>query len=278
MPAQLTHRTHAGNRLQVTAYGTGGEGRRPVILYAHGFKAFKDWGFVPWLGGQAAAAGMIFVAFNFSHNGIGEAPGELTELARFEQNTYSLEVSELREMIQFCRQQFSVRGLPPPLGLMGHSRGGGMALLAARRHPEVRAVATWGAISTVDRFVREDREAWRKRGYLEVRNTRTGQVLRVGSQLLDEVERYGRSSLHILEAVRELARPLLIVHGQQDETVPVFEAEQLNIFADPALTTLRIIPRGTHTFGAQHPFAGAPPALEEAIGLTLPFFAEHLLR
>jgi hypothetical protein len=32
-----------------------------------------------------------------------------------------------------------------------------------------------------------------------------------------------------------------------------------------------------HTFGAVHPWQGAPPALEQVEDMTLAFFAEHLV-
>ncbi|TAE51918.1 MAG: alpha/beta hydrolase [Bacteroidetes bacterium] len=276
MSQSFTLATRAGNSLAADCYGAD-FGQRPCIIYVHGFKGFKDWGFVPYAGQYFADHGFSFIAFNFSHNGIGSDPLEFTEIDKFEKNTYSLEVSEIREVIQACTQRdvFGAR-LHKKLGLLGHSRGGGMSILAARQNPEVSALATWASISSVDRFPREEYGAWRKQGYREVKNTRTGQIFRIGTALLEDIEKHGRSSLHILDAARELGKPYLILHGERDETVPYYEGEQLNIFADPAFTEFRLVPGGDHTFGTRHPFAGSTPQLDLALSQSLTFFEHHL--
>jgi len=43
-------------------------------VYVHGFKGFKDWGFVPYIGETFASKGFAFLTFNFSHNGIESNP------------------------------------------------------------------------------------------------------------------------------------------------------------------------------------------------------------
>ncbi len=46
--------------------------RFPVVIVAHGFKGFKDWGFFPYLAKGLCRKGFIVVKFNFSGSGIGE--------------------------------------------------------------------------------------------------------------------------------------------------------------------------------------------------------------
>ena len=45
-------------------------------------------------------------------------------------------------------------GVAPPssIGVVGHSRGGGIAVLQAASDPRVRALVTWAAISSVERW------------------------------------------------------------------------------------------------------------------------------
>jgi len=43
--------------------------KRPVVIYAHGFNGFKDWGNFDLIARAFAQAGFAFVKFNFSHNG-----------------------------------------------------------------------------------------------------------------------------------------------------------------------------------------------------------------
>ena len=42
---------------------------KPVIIFVHGFKGFKDWGHFNLLMDYFVQQGFVFVKFNFSHNG-----------------------------------------------------------------------------------------------------------------------------------------------------------------------------------------------------------------
>jgi len=277
MVKHFTHQTAAQHSLEISLYGAELLGEVPCLIYVHGFKGFKDWAFVPHAGEYFANRGYTFLCFNFSHNGIGADGETFTELDKFEQNTFLLEVRELQEIIKLVAHTNQLGAdLHAPLGLIGHSRGGGIALLTAHQQPEVKALATRASVSTFERYPKETIEAWKAKGYLEVPNARTGQTFRLSLPILQEVERYGRTKLNILQAVQKLGRPLLLLHGEEDETVPAYEAEQLNIYGDPDLTTLRLIPQTGHTFGAKHPFEGSNPALDQVLEATADFFDLHL--
>ena len=269
--------TKAGNELGITKYSTGVFGKQPCIVYVHGFKAFKSWGFVPYMAEFFAKKGIDVITFNFSHNGVKKHEEVFGAPEMFAQNTFSLEVEETREIINLCRNtQYFGTFLSKPLGLLGHSRGGGIAVLAASSSKDVQAVCTWNAISTLDRYEKDTKEKWKRQGHLEVVNSRTKEVFQMNVQLLEDLEKNGRKALNILDNVRELKRPFLILHSQHDETVPMYEAEQLNIFGDPAQTTLRLIPDTGHTFGAKHPFEASTEALDLALGYSFEFFEHHL--
>ena len=42
---------------------------KPIVIFSHGFKGFKDWGHFETVAKQFADAGFVFIKFNFSHNG-----------------------------------------------------------------------------------------------------------------------------------------------------------------------------------------------------------------
>ena len=44
-------------------------GKQPLVIYAHGFNGFKDWGNFDLIATRFAEAGFCFLKFNFSHNG-----------------------------------------------------------------------------------------------------------------------------------------------------------------------------------------------------------------
>lgn len=277
MKQDFTFNTSRGNNIRITRYGTKPFGQQPCVIYVHGFKGFKDWGFVPYLGQSLAQEGLDVITFNFSHNGIGTDGQSFSDLDAFAKNTFSLEKEETLEIINLCAfTDFFGAHLLKPLGIIGHSRGGGIALLAAAESDQVKAVCTWASVSTFERFSKPQVEAWKKKGYHEVINSRTGQIFKMGLDILKDVELSSRRKLNILEAVKTLEKPLMIIHGQNDETVPYFEGEQLNIFANPASSQLRLIPQGTHTFGASHPLTEVPRPLEIAVDATTEFFLQHL--
>lgn len=261
--------------LACTRYGPLDTPDQPLVIYVHGFKGFKDWAFVPTLGAYLAQHGLSMLAFNFSHNGIGPDGETFTALDKFERNTFTRELDELSAVIESVRTTDVAGAATRRIGLLGHSRGGGIALLAAQL-PIVTAVCTWAAVSTFERYDQALRTQWRKKGYTEVRNSRTGQVFKLGLSLLQDVERHSKTRLNILQAVQQLSKPLLILHGAADETVPPFEGEQLNIFADPGTTYFRLIPGAGHTFNTKHPYDGSNPAFEEALERSLLFFQENL--
>ncbi|MCI4668324.1 MAG: prolyl oligopeptidase family serine peptidase [Bacteroidia bacterium] len=277
MRTDYSFQTSLENEISLSLYSELPFGQQPCVIYIHGFKGFKDWAFVPHVGKQFAENGLAFLCFNFSHNGIGEDMERFTELEKFEQDTYSLQLAELREIIQAtCHTDFFGGKAHAGLGLLGHSRGGGVALLAASQQAEIQGVCTWAGISSVDRYSKSYMQDWEKKGYTEVKNSRTGQVLKMGTPMLKDIQKNGKKSLNILNAVKSLEVPLMIIHGQKDTSVPPHEAEQLSIFANASKSSMRMIPNANHTFGAVHPFAGSTPSLDMAIEQSIEFFRAHL--
>jgi NAD+ synthetase len=250
----------------------------PVVVGCHGFKGFKDWGFWPETGRRHAEAGLVLVTFNFSGSGIGEDLEVLSELDRFESNTIGKELEDLGAVLDAV----ALRAVPLKgadarrLGLLGHSRGGGVALVRASRDPRVRAVATWSAVSSFTRFGERDRDLWRRQGYLEVENQRTKQVLRVGVGLLEDLEAHGDAYDPVLAAKR-LRVSALVIHGEADESVPVEEGRKLARALGPGVGELAVIPGAGHTFGMGHPPSGTvDPAFETVLSRTVAWFQEHL--
>ncbi len=268
--------TDKQDTLRITAYGTENLRLSPCLIFVHGFKGFKDWGFGPYLGNYFSSKGFFVLSFNFSHNGIGESLTEFDELDRFAENTFTLEIDELSQLIDAYFRGFFGGTSNDKLGLLGHSRGGGISLLTGNRKSEVKAVAVWSSVSTFDRYSDRQKEAWRKKGAFEVMNTRTKQKMKLNVSLLDDLEENKKDKLSIKKAVRELRKPLLIVHGEQDLAVPVNEAEELYLLADKDLSDLYIVPAAGHTFDMKHPFEGTNKKFESILEKTFQFFNQNL--
>jgi pimeloyl-ACP methyl ester carboxylesterase len=242
-------------------------GARPAVLIVHGFKGFKDWGMFPVLAERVSRAGFSAVSVNLSGSGVDDT-GTFAFPERFGHNTFSAELEDIGRVIDALAE--GRLGMPPvvSVGLVGHSRGGGMAILAASRDQRIKAVVTWSAISHVNRWPGQT-EQWRRDGRLDVVNTRTGEVLPLYPDVLDDTEQRP-TELDILAAAGRLQVPWLLVHGAGDTAVPVEEARAL-IAAAPATNPPRVVilEGAGHTLGAVHPFAGMTADLATAIDETV---------
>jgi alpha-beta hydrolase superfamily lysophospholipase len=242
------------------------------VIVCHGFKGFAHWAFFPFLARKLSESGLTAITFDFSGSGIGRDRESFTEAAAFGENTFSRELEDLDLVEDYARRMKWIEGR---FGLLGHSRGGGMAILfAASEGSNVSALVTWAAISYPNRWSPEDVVTWRRQGYADITNSRTGQVMRLGTALLDDVELHGKNKLNIEAAAKKLKVPWLIIHGTADETVPSTEAEHLHSVSR-GISTLRLIEGAGHAFSAQHPLNEAPPVLEKVVNETVKFFVRN---
>ena len=151
------------NKVHFSSYSASDSYSDTCILGLHGFKGFKDWGFWPYSARYLTDAGYTVVLINFSHNGIGDIEDEFTEPDKFKMNTFSLELEETVEVLSALHNGSLLQREFSAIGLLGHSRGGAIGLLAAD-HPAVTALATMGAVATFDRFTQRQKAEWVEKG------------------------------------------------------------------------------------------------------------------
>ncbi len=244
---------------------------RPAVVVCHGFKGFKDWGFFPGLAERLGLAGFTAVTFNFSGSGVGPHSDTVDQPERWSGQRISADLADLATVTDW------VAGAGAPwIGLLGHSRGGGVAVVGAARDPRVKALVTWASVRGFARYTPEELARWRREGRIEVVNARTGQVLPIGLPLLEDLEAHAAGALDVLAAASRVRVPWLVVHGTADESVPVAEAESL-LAASGSPGTERFLVEGAgHTFGAKHPWAGSTPELDAVLERTARFLAGSL--
>ena len=253
------------------------EARSPIgtVFVCHGFKGFAHWGFFPYVAQSLAENGLNAITFDFSGSGIGSDRESFTQPEAFSGNTFSRELDDLENLVDYARRKKWIAG---KFGMFGHSRGGGTAILySAAEGVEVNALVTWAAISHANRWTPDDALDWRKRGFREVVNSRTGETLLLGTDLLDEIEAHGTTKVNILAAAGRVKVPWLIVHGTADETVPHSEGEGLHE-RSANVSTLRLVEGANHGFGAAHPLVEPPAVLKEIVVETVEFFIRNTTR
>ena len=253
--------------------------RKPLVIFVHGFKGFKDWGHFDRVGEEFAKAGFVFIKFNFSHNGTTiEDPWNFSDLEAFGNNNFILELNDLQIVIDFWQKESSsdsinIKELREQIDrnkiyLLGHSRGGGITILKAGEDTRVKKIATWASVSAfVGRHKQRTIDTCEKEGVVYAMNGRTKQNMPMYYQFYKTILE-NKERLNINHAVKRLEIPFLIVHGTNDEAVPFHDAEELRMSARKG--ELLKIEGGDHTFGIKHPFDGvltsdAKKVIEETI-------------
>lgn len=245
---------------------------KPVVIFCHGYKGFKDWGAWHLVAEAFAEAGFFFVKFNFSHNGgTIEQPIDFPDLEAFSYNNYSLELDDLDRMIAHIsnenafKEEIDIR----QISLIGHSRGGGIVMIKAEEHPQIKKVITWAGVSDFrSRFNvgTEGFKEWKKRGVSYVENARTKQRMPHKFQFFEDFKK-NEHRLTIRRAVEHLKIPQLIIQGTADLAVPVNEA--MNLHKWNPNSELMIIENTDHVFGSKHPW------LEDQLPKNLKKVVDH---
>ena len=276
MSQNYSYTTSVGNEISITTYGKENISNNSCIIITNGFKGFKDWGFFPYAAEYFASHRYFVITFNFSHNGIGANKFEFTELDKFANNTFTLEIEELKEIIKAYTQNYFGKVNDPKIGILGHSRGGAISLLTGKDLNSISCIATWASVSNLDRYSERQKDEWLKKGYFAVMNMRTKQEMRLNVSLLNDLEENINNRLNISKAAANLKVPLLIAHGKEDLAVKYHEAEKIFELSDKSKTELYLIENTGHTFGCVHPFDGTNEKFDKLLNKTNRFFRANL--
>ena len=201
------------------------EAPRGAVILCHGMESNKGSDKLVFLGQALAQRGLLVLRFDFAVAG---------PSGKFEEITYSGEVDDLRSAFSFMCTRHRGR-----IALFGSSMGGTIALLFAAQHRDIATVVTIAAPVHPERFVSRlltpaEVQRWRETGHTFYR----GQRLNLA--LLEDLEK-----IDVPEAARRITCPVLILHGDRDEVVPVEEAHELHGYL-PGPKKLSILEGGDH--------------------------------
>ncbi len=250
--------------------------QKPVVIFCHGYKGFKDWGAWDLVAKTFAEAGFFFVKFNFSHNGgTVEQPIDFPDLEAFGQNNYSKELDDLETVIDWVAAtgfNYKDEACSTKITLIGHSRGGGIVTIKAAEDLRVTNLITWAGVSDYkNRFPKgEAFENWKKEGVYYIQNGRTKQQMphyfQFYTSFLEQEER-----LTISRAIKKIKVPYLIIHGTNDPTVHIKEAKKIQVWSPES--ELFLVEGADHVFGAKHPWPGTsmPQELKEVVIKSIDF-------
>jgi alpha-beta hydrolase superfamily lysophospholipase len=201
------------------------------VVFGHCFTCSRNTRIIRHICSDLAAAGFIALRFDFSGNGQSEGD--------FAASSYSKQMAEIQKAVDIIAEKGAEW-----IGLAGHSMGAVIAILTAARMNRAKAVcALAGRLSGL-----KATHFFNKRQIKELHDTgrvscsSRGRPLQLSTAFFADAEQF-----NLPETLKTLQAPLMIVHGDHDEIVPVEEAhlaQKLNLIN----TKLAIIPNADHMF------------------------------
>jgi putative redox protein len=201
----------------------------PGLVISHGFPPLRGGGRVsarsfPELADRIATElGWFVLVFTF--RGCGDSAGDFS-LGGW--------LDDLRAAARYLRHVDGVRGV----WTAGFGTGGALAMCAAADDPEIRGVAAMGAPADFDDWANHPRRLLQHAREVEIIHSPDF------PESFDEWSRDLRTIRAVSCAAQLAPRPLLLLHGSDDDAVPVFDAR---VLADAhGSAELRIIEGGSH--------------------------------
>lgn len=248
----------------------------PLVILSHGFKAFKDWGFFPYVAEEFTKSGFISICWNFSKDGAGTSDMNIHDVENFAQNTVAQELKDIQFLIEhldefdkFCKAEFSQKWNGEII-LMGHSLGAAVSILTANKYHNIKKLLLWASVARVDRYSPHQKRLWKEKGFIELKDHRNGIPLRLNSTFVVDIEQH-YIEYDLLKAISQVNIPILIIHSQQDFTVLVREADALFEAANKNYVKRYYIATGGHTFGISHKMVRTTTSLNEAVYKSVDF-------
>lgn len=187
-----------------------------ALIYLHGFPSSCRGFTAPRMAKVLEKTNFLFLMFDFSHTDSSDG--------KFENKLMSKEVADIKYAIDFLEKEYGFRRLI----LIGHSTGATDAALYAHKDKRITKLVLSGAVSNLKQAVRYDftdqqvYDFWSKGHITYNRPGHWVHGKKLKKAFYDEF-----FTLDIPRAMKKYKRPLLLVHGENDEAVPVAEAQAL---------------------------------------------------
>lgn len=222
------------------------------VVFGHCFTCSRHTRIVREICSELAEKDVLALRFDFSGNG--QSEGEFTE------STYSKQINEM----QIAADVIANKGAKA-IGLAGHSMGAVIALLSAAQTRTVKAVCSLaGRLSGLNAtffFNKKQLKELEDTGRVSF-NSR-GRSLQLSAKFFSDAKQYD-----LQQAIKSLKTPLMVVHGDADEIIPVKDA-YLSKTLNPEHTKLVVIPGADHMFSVKMHRA-------QTSQLVVKWFKEHL--
>lgn len=225
-----------GERIDHT-FHQGDANSKNLVILGHGVTGNKDRPFVVALAQGLAAAGVNAVRFSFTGNG---ASG-----GRFVDATISKEVADLGSVLD------AYAGWN--ICYIGHSMGGAVGVLRASQDDRIRLlVSLSGMVRTAAFAQREFGTVKPGEGFMW-----DDEKCPLSQAYMDDLAQIGT----VLDAAPKVKVPWLLVHGTEDDVVPIQDAKDILIRAGSDVKFV-VLKGSNHVFAGEH----TAPMVETVVG------------
>ena len=179
-------------------------------VFAHCFTCSKNFSATKNISRALTTAGFGVLRFDFT--GLGDSDGD------FADTNFSGNVTDLLAAVDYLKEHYKA-----PTLLVGHSLGGAAVIYASAKASSIKAVATVGAPSDtkhVRHLFGDQLDAIVENGEATVQLS--GRPFKIKEQLLKDL-----NEQKVTQTLKDLRKPVLIMHSPQDHTVGVQHAEKL---------------------------------------------------
>lgn len=183
-----------------------------AVILVHGFGVTKEeYGFFPELSRQLVNKNILSFRFDFS--GCGESEGDYinTSMTKLK--------SDLNTILEYVKNDQSVD--KNNIGMLGCSLG---CPTVVTLHPQLKAfvlVSPVVHLKDVISSLFKKNEGYLPNG-ISTRIKADGRIIKVKPNFWKDMNNY-----NILDLIKKVSAPLLIIHGDSDESVPLSETENL---------------------------------------------------
>jgi len=224
----------------------------PIMILCHGFSTSKDSSTYVRL--EKILHGEGISTFRFDFFAHGESEGE------FEDITISEAVDDILNAIRFLKESGYSK-----IGLVGSSFGGLASVIAASKTDDLFVLALKSPVSDdlgklVAQESRQEIETWKERGFIYY-TSGDGRGLKLNYSFFEDDEK-----VNGYEAAKKIKIPTLIVHGDNDESVPIEQSEKIVGLIDNS--RLEVIESADHRYSK-------PEDFEKMLGLISEFIIKN---
>jgi alpha-beta hydrolase superfamily lysophospholipase len=208
----------------------------PCVICSHGLFSSKESPKFIAIAEYLAQEG--FVAIRYDHRGCGESEG------RIEETTVSSRLKDLESILGLAHHHPRIT---EKMGLFGSSMGGYISLIKGAQQPELKATVVWATpykLRATKNDIKEDGYPLLKESFYE------------------DLNRYHLGDM--LGGIKQC----FVLHGQNDELVPVWHAKKIFECLDEP-KKIEIFPGGDHRFTDDN-------HRKKAMRLSVEFFEKYL--